>query len=119
MTVQENQITIEMLNAFTSELLTARCNNYGYDYRDFKRISSQRSKARKALLNQVSSFGFESIKANLVQEARIQFMRFKIIDGNKIPTFERGICYMVGQSSNEEITNLMRRLVNSQSKWVK
>jgi hypothetical protein len=114
-----NNVTNSEIASFVKSLLLERCSNYGYDYRDFKRISSQRSKARKALLNQVNSFGFESIKANLVQESRIQFMRFKVIDGSNIPTYDRGIHYIVGQSQNEEITNLMIRLVKgSSAKWL-
>jgi hypothetical protein len=115
-----NNVTNTQIASFVKSLLLQKCSNYGYDYKDFKRISSQRSKERKALLNQVNSHGFESIKANLIQESRVQLLNTKIVDGNRIPTFEMALHYIVGQSQNEEITNLMRRLVKgSSAKWVK
>ena len=102
-----NNVTNSQIASFVKELITQRCSNYGYDYKAFNRISSQRSKARKALLNQVGSHGFESIKDNLIKESRIQLVKEELD-------------YIVGQSQNEEVTNLMRRLVKGSSvKWVK
>jgi hypothetical protein len=98
------QITVEMLNDFTSSLLANRCDNYGYIWKDFRRISNQRSKARTEFRSFVKYFTGTLIE-RIEQESRIQLENGKLT-------------YIVGQSSNEEITNLMRRLVNPKDKWV-
>lgn len=94
---------------FVKSLLNDRCSNYGYDYRDFKRVSSQRSKARKEL-EYFFYYNPATVLERIEQESRIQL---ESVNG------ESRLSYNVGQSGNEEVTNLMRRLVNPKAKWVK
>lgn len=100
-TINHSQVSV-----FVKSLLTSRTSNYGYDYRDFKRISSQRSKARKEL-EYFFYYNPATVLERLSQESRVQ------LDASD------KLSYVAGQSGNEEITNLMRRLVNPKAKWVK
>lgn len=108
--------------SFIKSLLNNKCSNYGYDYKDFKRISSQRSKARKEL-EVFYYYNPTTVLERLSQESRLSIEDTEVIvslqDGSKILSIEPRAHYNVGQSSNEEITNLMRRLVNPKAKWVK
>ena len=110
-----------LVSKFINKLLTDKCENYGYDYKNFKRISAQRCAARKALRNLVSWHGYEAVISQLSNEERVQIEACKFTDKEtKVVTEGQTITYIVGQSSNEEITNLMRRLVKGpKAKWVK
>ena len=82
------------MNAF-SFLLSERLENYGYDYKSWNRLKNQRYRA-KAILK--------------VADTRLLHW------GNTSHRFEVNfddfsIRYNVCQSSNEEITNLMRTLI--------
>lgn len=101
-----NAFNCTQVSTFVKELLNSKCSNYGYDYKDFKRISSQRSKARKEFLN-FASWNMSTLIERVQIESRVQTG----INGE--------LHYIVGQSANEEITNLMRRLVNPKAKWAK
>ena len=115
------QITFAQACIFAKELTTQRCSNYGYDYKTFKRISSQRSKARKEFQH-FFHLNPETVMQRLSDERRVSLENCKITEtlsnGSVIVKEEVRLTYTVGQSNNEEITNLMRRLVNPQAKWL-
>jgi hypothetical protein len=116
-----NQITFAQAYIFAKELITQRCENYGYDYKVFQRISRQRSDARKAFQH-FFHFNPETVIQRLANEYRVSLESCKITEtlssGSKIVKEEMRLTYTVGQSNNEEITNLLRRLVNPKAKWV-
>ena len=82
-------------------LLSDRCSNYGYDYRMFRRISNQRYRARLAIRKQ------GGVASEAWDKAPLSYR----LDWDTMS-------YTVGQSSNEEITNLLRQLVNPNASWV-
>lgn len=84
-------------------LLADRCANYGYDWKAFRRISAQRSAARKAAWH-ASMLHWDCLSDRLQAET--------------LPDGSIRVEYVVGQSSNEEITNALRRLVNPEARWV-
>lgn len=81
-------------------LLRDRLENYGYDRKSWGRIRGQRYRARVAVrpyLGIPRALHWQTFSGRL--------------------NLETGR-YIVGQSSNEEITNLLRRLVNPEAPWV-
>lgn len=99
--------TIDQKRAALQYLLADRCSNYSYDWKDFRRISSQRSRARKAarrFLECPYDLHWDAIGTRLTITDR--------------PNGSYTIQYVTGQSSNEEITNVLRRLVNPEARWV-
>lgn len=101
--------TIEQKRAALQYLLSDRCSNYGYDWQMFRRICSQRTRARKAarrFLECAYDLHWHAIGSRLTCEQN--------------PAAPGGyhVDYVVGQSSNEEITNVLRRLVNPEARWV-
>jgi hypothetical protein len=117
-----NTINHAQVSIFAKELLTQKCSNYGYDYKGFKRVSSQRSKARKEFEN-FFYYNPATVLDRLQNESRVSLENCKIVEklsnGSESVRMEMRLSYAVGQSQNEEITNLMRRLVNPKAKWVK
>lgn len=100
----------EAARAAYDTLMRDRCSNYGYDHTAWRRISNQRSRARLAV---------RILTENGKHPERLNWHAA----GDRL-TFERhphtglwSCHYVVGQSSNEEITNLLRRLVNPEAKW--
>ena len=81
----------ELARELAQYLLSQRMCNYGYDLKDWRRICSQRYRARKLLKSRLPS----------LQEA-CQWYRLSLT--------QAGWDYTVGQSSNEEITNLINSL---------
>jgi hypothetical protein len=119
MTNQFDNITNVQVATFIKELVAIRCQNYGYDYKAFKRISSQRSRARKALLKFANTHGLKAVGQLLMSESRVTVETVKVVQENQMPVFESRLSYVVGQSQNEEITNLMRRIAyGSKAKWL-
>lgn len=92
------------VSAILSLARVMSCENYGYEWKDYRRIVSQRSRALKAF-----RFAASVGAAHLDYDAKGRLTWSS--DGTSCD-------YVVGQSSNEEITNLLRRLVNPESKWV-
>ncbi len=85
-------------------LLQSRLENYGYDYRAWRRLQGQRQAAKRAVRYAAAELGVENLawdKAPLAH--RIDW---------------ENLSYTVGQSANEEITNLLRQLVNPNARWV-
>lgn len=83
-------------------LLADRCENYGYDYQAFYRVCSQRYRAKRALRMHLAAGGeLHWDRAPLAHRIDWESMQ-----------------YVVGQSSNEEVTNLLRQLRNPNAKWV-
>ena len=80
-------------------LLSQRMCNYGYDGRDWRRISKQRYRARKLLKSRLPS----------LQEA---------CSIGRLSLTESGWDYTVGQSSNEEFTNLINGLCGKDGPWL-
>ena len=112
---------VSQVHAFIKKLVSERCSNYGYDYKDFRRISSQRSKARKEFIR-FATYNMGTVIERISSESRIQLENVKVTrlseNGSKIVSIEPRLVYVVGQSQNEEITNLMRRLVNPKATWL-
>jgi hypothetical protein len=110
------------VSAFVKKLVSEKCSNYGYDYKDFKRVSSQRSKARQEFMH-FATYNMGTLIERISSEPRIQLEDVQVTriseSGLKIVSIEPRLVYVVGQSQNEEITNLMRRLVNPKAKWLK
>ena len=101
--------TADQKLAALSYLLRDRCGNYGYDYAAFRRISAQRTRARQA----VKRFANTAVVCDLHWETVSDRLTCKM---------GADLCwqahYIVGQSSNEEITNVLRRLANPDAQWV-
>ena len=93
----EKQAILEML-------LDDRCQNYGYDWKVFRRISNQRSRARQDVKKVIHFGGVAGLYWDTLPS------RVVVENGTA--------SYTVGQSSNEEITNILRRLINPNAKWV-
>lgn len=90
----------DMPRKILESLLRDRLENYGYDRTSWRRIQAQRCRAKQALrpyLGCPLSLHWESCSSRL-----------------NLQTGE----YVVGQSSNEEITNVLRRLVNPEAPCV-
>ncbi len=98
-------ITTEQKREMLNYLLADRCENYGYDWKLFRNICQQRYRARKAL------------RCFMAWDLAI-----KSLNWERAPLAHRinwdTMDYTVGQSSNEEITNLLRQLVNPNAQWV-
>lgn len=96
--------------AIVRMLLSDRLENYGYDYRDWKRLVQQRYRAKRELKLAIGH-GSNGHSLHLEGLAWDQLTsRITVKDGRAE--------YVVGQSSNEEITNVMRQLVNPLAPWV-
>ncbi len=80
-------------------LLSDRCANYGYDWAMFRNVCQQRYRAKQGIKNAKNPLQWD--KAPLAHR-----LNWDTMD------------YTVGQSSNEEITNLLRQLVNPNAQWV-
>jgi hypothetical protein len=92
-------------------VLSQRVSNYGYEHCDFQRIQRQRAKAKKMLIKSskallISGIAHEAPMAgmlnNAVMESRLSY-----------DSMSSEWSYTVGQSANEEITNLIARLSGS------
>jgi hypothetical protein len=92
-------------------VLSQRVSNYGYERCDFQRIQRQRAKAKKMLTKAskallASSIAHETPMAgmlsNAIRESRLSY-----------DSMSSEWSYTVGQSANEEITNLIARLSGS------
>lgn len=91
--------TTEQKSTMLDVLLGDRLENCGYDRKDWKRIRDQRSRAQRAI---------RRFNGDLAWDAAPLFGR---IDWDTMS-------YTAGQSSNEEITNLLRQLINPDCNWV-
>lgn len=100
----KTEMTQEKQEALLAYLLRDRLANYGYDWRDFRRLRDQRHKARKAVNRFVAEHGV----------AALHWARAPL--AYRIDWREPG--YTTGQSQNEELTNLLRQLVNPSAKWL-
>jgi hypothetical protein len=80
----------DMVRSLIAWLRAQRLSNYGYDRANWQRLQRQRAKAKK-VLGRVSMY-------NLASEHRLAW------------SSKYGWEYTVGQSCNEEITNLINRL---------
>jgi len=77
-------------------LIEQRMSNYGYEWKVFRSMSAQRSKLRNIL---------RLVDINKLSWDNILLHRFYFRDGQLMD-------YIVGQSSNEEITRIMKALVS-------
>lgn len=75
-----------------------------YEPQDYRRIRAQRTRAKKGLLSAVAT------KQAIQWQMGGDRYRVRLSDG----TFT----YIAGASENEEITNLLRRLVDPTAEWV-
>ena len=82
-------------------LLSQRMQSYGYDYTSWQRIKKQRVRAKRAL-----------------RKSNIHNLKFDTFNGRLTIDDNGQVDYVVGQSANEEITNLMRRMVNPDANYV-
>ncbi len=95
-------VTFEMQETMLFWLLAQRCENYGYDWKMFRNISQQRYRARKAMQTYLAcAYSLDWERAPLAYR-----LNWDTMD------------YTCGQSQNEEITNLLRQLVNPNAQWV-
>lgn len=88
-------------------LFSYTMTNYGYDVTSWSRIIAQRSRA-KAQVSTLLLKDKEELMANINNEWMTN-SRLSIVNGK--------FNYTVGQSANEEITNIIRRLANPSAKW--
>jgi len=97
--MKQDDVTEEQKAAMLAYLLKLRTHNYGYDYRNFKRISNQRSRARKAVREHKSPLNWFGTSLS----SRLDW---------------QSIDYTVGQSQNEEVTNLLMQLTGYTGDWL-
>ena len=115
--------TVQKTRGFTKEekialakiLLADRLENYGYDWKDFRRLIRQRYEAKKAFK---IALGGLSAKSWNEPFCNIDSLNFDDILGGRLCVYNGMPEYITGQSNNEEITNAMRQLVNRESKWI-
>jgi hypothetical protein len=93
----------EMALTIVMGLLEQRCSNYGYDGPAWRRITSQRKRAREAVRYALNHGGKP---ADMLLTAPL---------ASRIDAKGH---YVTGQSQNEEITNLLRQLVNPEARWL-
>lgn len=82
-------------------LLADRCENYGYDWKDYRRIIAQRGRARAAA-QRIACYG------HVIDALRWDDVGSRLTIDDKRPE------YCVGQSQNEEITGVLRVLAGQQ-----
>lgn len=81
------------------------CENYGYDWKDYRRILSQRTRALKAF----------RVAAQLGKVNMNETFGGRLSWDQKTGRFD----YVVGQSSNEEITNLLAQIAGTRRRgWL-
>jgi len=80
-------------------LLSQRLRNYGYGWRDFKRLSNYASKLRHKIRE---SYG------SLVASEKVKAGSFAL---GRLGIKDRQVTYTVGQSFNEEYINLMAEVL--------
>ena len=98
-----SSLTDEQLQTVLAFLLKERMSNYGYDDRDWSRIRGQRRRAKAAC-------------CRLVAEGGIRALDWENA-GSRLVIGPSGPAYLVGQSANEEITNVFRRLARMKGGW--
>ena len=87
-------------------LIESRMSNYGYSRTDYSRISAQRQRAKIKLYQT----GYSNIEIkNFLQNNRVEVF----VDSHGLYYAD----YVTGQSNNEEITNVIRRLVKPNAVW--
>ena len=91
----------DLHDSLRSWLLSDRMSNYGYDLKCWRRIQSQRQRA-KTRLKRTGIFPAE-MQSELAGRLRYDE--------------KTGWSYIVGQSQNEEITNLILRLTKYSGGW--
>jgi len=91
--------TSEEIKKILDWLLSQRLRNYGYDWRDFKRLSNYASKLRRKIRQNYDSLVIsEKVKAGDFMNGRLE------IENNQVH-------YTTGQSFNEEYINLMAEIL--------
>ena len=91
--------TSEEIQKILDWLLKQRIRNYGYDYRDFRRLSNYASKFRRLIRQFYDSLIIsEKVKTGDFMGGRLE------IENNRVH-------YTVGQSFNEEYINLMAEIL--------
>lgn len=103
-------ITHEVKEAIFKLLFNARLSNYGYGYTAWNRISKQRQRAKAATVR----LGYANWTAENVAWALRNGRLIVKVEDDGTHKAE----YIVGQSENEEFTNLLRRLINPAANWV-
>jgi len=98
-----SSMTDEQLQAVLSFLLKDRMCNYGYDRGEWSRIRGQRRRAKAAC-------------CRLVAEGGIRALDWENA-GSRLVIGPGGPDYHVGQSANEEVTNVLRRLARMKGGW--
>ena len=93
--IRNNQ---QIREALINYLLADRMSNYGYDYQSWNRLRNQRANV-KSLLRRLS--------IDALNWGNIGYSRW-VIESYTDEKVE--LSYIVGQSSNEEITNIMKAL---------
>ena len=91
--------TSEEIQKILDWLLKQKLTNYGYDYRDFRRLSNYASKLRSKIRKFYDSLVIsEKVKNGNFMNGRLE------IENNQVH-------YTVGQSFNEEYINLMAEIL--------
>jgi len=97
--MKPENVTEEQKAAMLDYLLKLRTHNYGYDSRNFRRIVYQRARARKAVRECERRLDWSGASLS----SRLDW---------------QSIDYTVGQSQNEEITNLLMQLTGYEGEWL-
>ena len=109
--VKTRDFTKEELKRILNWLLERKIINYGYDYRDFKRLSNYASKFRRLIKENYN---------NILHNEKVKEGYFM---GGRLGISAYGVEYTVGQSFNEEYINIMADILNrsgvykSRLKW--
>lgn len=104
----DNELPQAQKQQIVDYLIADRMSNYGYDWKTFKKMSAQRSRLRAMLRladinkeNHQSPFG----------------LNWKNLDLGRFHFKNGEVTYIVGQSSNEEITCRMQELVSKNKNY--
>ncbi len=111
MRIKTKNFTKQEMEQILNWLLQQRLENYGYDWRDFRRLSSYASKFRRLIRRFFPSI----VLSSRAREGNLMRGRLGISPD--------GVEYTVGQSFNEEYINLMAEILEraglySRRKWL-
>lgn len=105
--MDKQALTLEQAQELIKFLFNWRMRDHGYAPTDWRRIQAQRVRAKNAV-SSLFMHNPEQFLINVNKEWQ---------SNRRLDLDLQGFTYTVGQIDNEEITNILRRIANPNSKW--
>lgn len=102
----KRQLTPNQIRQLIDYLFDYQMTNYGYDARDYSRITAQRRRA-KAQVSQLYLTNRPKFECNV--QAEWLNNEYLSLVGDKV--------HLTTQSPNEDVTNVLRRIAEPSAKW--